>query len=248
MPGKECPRCGGSIRPYLSPGERQPDYLCAMCGREPPPAPPAPSSRTQNSVAARQRKLAPRRAAIRKLREQGLSGLEIGRRLGLSPAQAQRDIRKMGLSTRYQWISNETIEHIHTLALDGVSCHQIAATLGISVHTATAHVATLDRPTGQAVGRRKVLRLLATGRALDPPMTYQSIADRAGVSNATVWRLAEKHGLHAGAPTTLQAATARHSPPQPAPGPSTASATHNLIRWTGTQASWGTLRRRYARA
>ena len=211
MPGKECPRCGGSIRPYYTPGERQPDLHCSMCGREPPPPPP-PSTRTQNSVAARQRKLAPRRAAIRRLREQGLSGLEIGRRLGLTPPQVQRDIRKMGLSTGYQWISDETIERIHALALDGVSCRQIAATLGISIHTATLHVSKLDRPTGQAFKRRKVLRLLATGRALDPPMTYQSIADRAGVSNATVWRLAEKHGLHAGAPTTQQVAIGPKAP------------------------------------
>ena len=207
MPGKQCPRCGGSIRPY-SQGERHPDLRCSMCGHEPPPP------RNQNSVAARQRKLAPRRAAIRTLRAQGLSGLEIGRRLGLTPAQAQRDIRKMKLSTGYQWISDETIKRIHTLALDGVSSHQIAAILGISVHTATDHVATLDRPTGQEVGRRKALRLLATGRALDPPMTYQSIADRVGVSYATVWRLADKHGLHAGAPTTHQATTGRPRSPQ----------------------------------
>ena len=211
MLGKGCPRCGGSIRPYLSPGERQPDYLCAMCGHQPPPAPP-PQNRW--ALAARQQQLAPRREAVRRLNQQGLSGLEIARRLEITPAKVQNDIQALGLSVGHQQVSDGTIRQIKVMALDGVPVRQIAIGLGVHPLTVRRHLATLNQPTGQAVKRNKALRLLAVGRAFTPPMTYQAIGERVGMSHSHVWRLAEANGLHNGEPATHRPTTAHHSPPQ----------------------------------
>ena len=178
MPPRGCPRCGGNIRPYLSPGERQPDYLCAMCGHQPPPAPeppPAPPPQNRWALAARQQQLAPRRDDVRRLNQQGLSGREIARQLGLTPAKVQNDIQALGLSVGHQQVSDGTIRQIKVMALDGVPVRQIAIGLGVHPLTVRRHLATLNQPTGQAVKRNKALRLLAVGRALTPPMTYQAI-------------------------------------------------------------------------
>ena len=50
-----CGRCGGNIRPYHSPGERQAEPRCSMCGHEPAPTdtpipPPAPERRREKYV------------------------------------------------------------------------------------------------------------------------------------------------------------------------------------------------------
>ena len=197
---RECRRCGGSVRPYYSPGERQPELRCLSCGRAPALA------RNRYAVAARQQQLAPRREAVRALRQQGLSGMDIARRLQLTPAKVQNDLQALGLSVGHQKISDATIRQIKVMALDGVSVRQIAIGLGVHPMTVRRHLAKLNRPTGQAIKRDKALRLLAVGR---PAMTYQAIADLVGMSHTNVWRLADKHGLHAGAPTTPQAATGR---------------------------------------
>ena len=202
-PAPPCERCGGNVRlvPVIA---GDPELRCQSCGHEPTPR------RNQNALAARQRQLAPRRQAVRTLKQQGLSGLEIARRLALTPAKVQNDIQALGLSVGHQKISDGTIKQIKVMALDGVTVRQIAIRLGVHPMTVRRHLATLNGLTGQAVKRDKALRLLAVGRAFTPPMTYQAIGERVGMSHTNVWRLAEKHGLHAGAPTTPQAATARH--------------------------------------
>ena len=197
MLGKECPRCGGSIRPYYPPSEPQPELRCVSCGHEPP------LHHIRHALAARQQQLAPRREAVRTLKQQGLSGLAIARRLEITPAKVQNDLQTLGMSVGHQKISDGTIKQIKVMALDGVPVRQIAIGLGVHPMTVRRHLANIDQPTGQAVKRNKALRLLAVGR---PAMTYAAIAALAGMSGAQVWRLADKHGLHAGGPTASHSA------------------------------------------
>ena len=197
MPHKPCQRCGGRVQPYHTPGERQPELRCLQCGHAPEQTP------GHHGRAAMQAKLLPRRRATVKLHRQGLNATKIADRLGVKVDVIRRDLRLSGLSKGAQWVSDATIQRIQELALAGETNRQISFQVGVHSHTVDAHVLPL-RKAGKLVGsqvkRAKALRLLAVGRAFDPPLTYQAIARRVGASHGSVWRGAEEAGLHHGAP------------------------------------------------
>ena len=205
MPSRDCPRCGGNVRlvPIIA---AEPELQCAQCGRVPPPRKPASNAASIARVAAR---IAPRRARVAKLYKQGVPPLTIAEQLGITQAVMYADLKHAGLSPGKRRISPATVKRIITMRHDGMTVTEIERALGVchltvQRHTTRAGIPTLT--TQMAANKREAFRLY---RALRPlGWSYKRIANRVGVSSATMHRWIHAAGLHQG-----DARTSRHRPP-----------------------------------
>ena len=228
----ECRRCGGQVRLVTAPGERVPELRCRHCGHEYVP----PKGKGHKGRAGVQAKLQPRRQAVVRLRLQGLTPAQIADRLGVPKNVVHADLRRLGMGLGMQKLPTATIERIHELALQGTTRIEIARVVGVCYQTVWAHVAPLvqqGRPVGYDAKRAHALRLLAVGRAMNPPMPYQTIADRVGVSYHTICRWAKAANLEQGAPQHQRTASRNHA---------TATGPHRppARAQTTYRATWGT--------
>ena len=205
MPSRECLRCGGSIRPYYPPGERQPQLHCQSCGHEPPPSPPPPPPppppRNAAMLAAIAARVTPRREEVAQLYRQGVWPLDISRRLDMPPSIVYDDLRLMGLSPGKRRISTETKQKIIAMRKAGITPAQINRELGVCIRTIHRHGERAGIPSRreqeQAL-KRDGLRLLRVLRPLG--WSYQRIGDRLGVRKSTAHRWAVEAGLQQGDP------------------------------------------------
>ena len=213
MPSSRCRRCGGSIRLMQNIAEA-PELRCLSCGHAPPPPTPPQNAAAMAAIAAR---CEPRRVKVAELYQQGVRPLAIAEQLTMTSSLVYSDLAHLDLSPGKQRIAAETVQRMVAMRLAGSSQTEIGHTLGVSPLTVRRHTRRAGIPseaTKMVSAKREAFRLY---RALRPlGWSYQRIADRAGVSRATLHRWVHDAGLHQG-----DARQTRHRPPQ------TATASHS---------------------
>ena len=215
MPSRKCERCGGNIRPYQTPGAREVELRCSMCGHEAPPPPkppptppPKPPSNAAAQDAAIQARIDPRRIKVVAMYQDGVQPLSIAEQWGLSSAVVYADIAHAGLSPGKRRILPDAVQRIVAMRQAGMSNIEIQRATGASHLTVMRHTQRAGLPTlstQMTAAKREAFRLYHTLRPLG--WSYQRIADRVGVSRATLHRWAHDAGLHQG-----DARTTRHRP------------------------------------
>ena len=214
---QQCQRCGGRIRSVQVIGEREPELRCHSCGHSPPPTPPTryTNAAAKAAIAAR---LAPRRAKVVEMYQQGILPLAIAKQLGWSPAVVYADLAHAGLSPGKRRILPATVERIVTMRQAGMTITQIERALGVCHLTVQRHTERAGLPTRSTqltAAKHEAFRLYRVLRPLG--WSYQRIADRAGVSRGTLHRWIHHAGLQQGDARATRhqrarAAAARHSP------------------------------------
>ena len=199
--------------------EPQPELRCSSCGHEPPPPPPPKPPSNAAAMAAVQARLAPRRAKVAEMYQQGILPLVIAEQLGLSSMVVYADLAIAGLAPGKRRILPDTVQRIITMRQAGMTITQIERALGVCHLTVQRHTERAGLPTlstQMTAARRDAFRLYHALRPLG--WSYQRIADRAGVSRATLHRWVHDAGLQQGDARQTrhrapQATTASHSAP-----------------------------------
>ena len=131
--------------------------------------------------------------------QDGILPLAIAEQLGLSSVVVYADLKRAGLSPGKRRILPDTVKRIVAMRQDGMTITQIERALGVCHLTVQRHTERAGIPTPSAkmvANKREAFRLYHALRPLG--WSYQRIADRAGVSRATLHRWIHDAGLQQG--------------------------------------------------